>query len=102
MEAYLADFGAVIVKFWLEISKDEQLKRFRARQGTPIKQWKITDEDWRNREKWPQYRAAVDEMLVRTSTTHAPWTIIEANSKLFARIKTLETVLEAVERKLGD
>jgi polyphosphate kinase 2 (PPK2 family) len=102
MEAYLADFGAVIVKFWLEISKDEQLKRFRARQGTPIKQWKITDEDWRNREKWPQYRAAVDEMLVRTSTTHAPWTIVEANNKLFARIKTLETVLEAVERKLGD
>ncbi len=102
LEAHLADYGTVLVKFWLEISKDEQLKRFRARQGTPIKRWKITYEDWRNREKWPQYRLAVDEMLVRTSTTHAPWTIVEANCKLFARVKTLETVLAAVERRLGD
>lgn len=100
MEEQWADFGAVIVKFWLQISDAEQLRRFKARQETPHKRWKITDEDWRNREKWPQYKAAVDEMLARTSTVKAPWTIVEANDKLYARIKALRTVIAAVEKRL--
>jgi polyphosphate kinase 2 (PPK2 family) len=96
-ERQLADFGTVIVKFWLQIDRDEQLRRFQARQQTPHKQWKITAEDWRNREKWAQYELAVVEMLQRTSTTYAPWTILEANCKLYARIKALRTVAEALE-----
>jgi len=68
----------------------------------PAKQWKITDEDWRNREKWDLYEQAVDEMLVRTSTTYAPWIIVEANSKYYARIKVLETVVNAIERRLEE
>lgn len=99
-EAELARFGTVVVKFWLQIDQDEQLRRFQARQQTPLKQWKITDEDWRNREKWPQYAAAVNEMLVRTSTEAAPWTILEANCKLYARIKALRTVAETLRRAL--
>lgn len=102
MEEQLAHFGAVVVKFWLQIGFEEQLKRFRERQDTSYKRWKITDEDWRNREKWTQYMHAVDEMLLRTSTTHAPWTIVEANCKRYARVKILETVIAAVEAKLGD
>jgi len=100
MEDSFVNFGAVVVKFWLQIDQDEQLRRFRARQKIPYKRWKITDEDWRNREKWNAYKPAVDEMLLRTSTTHAPWTIIEANNKLHARIKALKTVINAVEEKL--
>jgi polyphosphate kinase 2 (PPK2 family) len=99
-ERHLADFGTVIVKFWLHIDPDEQLRRFQARQEDPARQWKITDEDWRNREKWPQYRTAVAEMFERTSTTYAPWTILEANCKLYARIKALRTVAEALRRGL--
>lgn len=89
MEEQLANFGAVVVKFWLHISFDEQLRRFREREKISFKRWKITDEDWRNREKWPQYKQAVDEMLLRTSTTHAPWTIVEANCKRYACVKVL-------------
>lgn len=100
MEEHITNFGAVIVKFWLHISQDEQLRRFEARQQDPNKQWKITEEDWRNREKWGVYEAAVDEMLFRTSTAYAPWTIVEANSKYYARIKTLNTVIHAIEAKL--
>ncbi len=100
MEEHIANFGAVIVKFWMHISQDEQLRRFEARQQDPNKQWKITEEDWRNREKWGVYEAAVDEMLFRTSTAYAPWTIVEANSKYYARIKTLHTVIHAIEGKL--
>ena len=100
MEEHMANFGAILVKFWLHIDKDEQLRRFKARQQIPHKQWKITDEDWRNREKWEQYKEAIDEMLFRTSTPYAPWTIVEANSKLYARIKALKTVIAAVEAKL--
>ncbi len=99
-EAHLANFGTVIVKFWLHIDQDEQLKRFKDRQETPWKQWKITDEDWRNREKWPQYEVAINDMLAKCSTSYAPWTIIEANDKYFARIKALETVVDAIEAKL--
>ncbi|GAK50519.1 hypothetical protein U14_01750 [Candidatus Moduliflexus flocculans] len=99
MEEHIANFGTVIVKFWLHTSQDEQLRRFEARQQDPNKQWKITEEDWRNREKWGVYEAAVDEMLFRTSTAYAPWTIVEANSKYYARIKALKTVIQAIETK---
>ena len=81
------------------IDKDEQKRRFEERMETPAKQWKITDEDWRNREKWDQYEAAVDEMLVRTSTTYAPWIVVEGNDKYYARVKVLRTVVEALEEK---
>ena len=100
MEEQLVNFGTVLIKFWLHIDKDEQLQRFEARRQTPHKQWKITDEDWRNREKWDQYKLAVDEMLFRTSTAGAPWTIVEANSKYYARIKVLETVIASIEAQL--
>jgi AMP-polyphosphate phosphotransferase len=99
-ERQLAEFGTVIVKFWLQISQEEQLTRFEARKNTSEKQWKITDEDWRNREKWIEYKTAVVEMLDRTSTTYAPWTILEANCKLYARIKSLRTIADALENAL--
>ena len=101
-ERQLADFGTVIVKFWLHIDLEEQLRRFEARKQDPHKQWKITDEDWRNREKWKQYELAVVDMLQHTSTTYAPWTILEANCKLYARIKALRTVAEALESALKE
>lgn len=100
MESHLANSGAVVLKFWLHIDKDEQERRFKERMETPEKQWKITDEDWRNREKWDQYEAAVDEMLVRTSTTYAPWIVVEGNNKYYARVKVLKTVVEALEKKI--
>lgn len=102
-EAEIVDYGAVMVKFWLHISKDEQLKRFKARQKTPHKKWKITDEDWRNREKWDAYWLAVSDMIERTSTVQAPWTIVEADDKYYARVKALQVVADriaaAVNRK---
>jgi len=101
-ERQLADFGTVIVKFWLEIGREEQIRRFRSREKTAWKQWKITEEDWRNRRRWPHYRVAVVDMLQRTSTTRAPWTILEANCKLHARVKALRTVAEALEAALKE
>ena len=100
-ERSLFESGAVVLKFWLHISPEEQLARFNDRQNTPEKRWKITDEDWRNREKWPQYEQAVDEMLALTSTRQAPWVIVESNDKLYARIKVLETVIGALEQALA-
>lgn len=102
MEQQLVNHGAVVLKFWLHIDKDEQARRFQERQGTPEKNWKITDEDWRNREKWELYEKAVDEMLVRTSTANAPWIIVEGNDKLYARIKVLETVVDALEKRIKE
>ena len=102
MESHMANFGAVVLKFWLHIDKDEQERRFKERMENPAKQWKITDEDWRNREKWDQYEQAVDEMLVRTSTTYAPWIVVEGNSKYYARVKVLRTVVEALEKKIKE
>jgi polyphosphate kinase 2 (PPK2 family) len=96
-EKELYDWGAVIVKFWVQIDKDVQLERFTYRQNTPEKQWKITDEDWRNREKWDLYEVAVDEMLQKTNTAFAPWTVLESNDKKYARIKALKTVIAAIE-----
>ena len=101
MESHLANDGAVVLKFWLHIDKDEQERRFRDRENNPAKRWKITDEDWRNRSKWDQYEEAVNEMLVRTSTTWAPWIVVEGNDKRYARIRVLETVVEALERKIA-
>lgn len=97
-ERQLAEFGTAMVKFWLHIDPQEQLRRFEARQRE--KQWKIGDEDWRNREKWKEYELAVTEMLERTSTTYAPWTIVEANDKLFARIKVLRIVADTLAARL--
>jgi polyphosphate kinase 2 (PPK2 family) len=99
-ERQLVDFGTVIVKFWLQIDREEQLRRFNDRKNTPEKSWKITDDDWRNRDKWRQYKTAVVDMLHQTSTTYAPWTILEANCKLYARIKALRTVADALEHAL--
>jgi AMP-polyphosphate phosphotransferase len=101
MEQHLAHFGAVVLKFWLHIDPDEQLRRFREREGMPHKQWKITGEDWRNREKIAQYREAVEEMLYRTSTPYAPWTIVESNCKRHARVKVLETVCKAIRKRIS-
>ena len=101
-ERQLTDWGAVVIKFWIHIDQETQLERFTARQNTPDKQWKITDEDWRNREKWPQYEVAVDEMLQKTSTENAPWHIIESNDKKYARIRTLKIVVEALEKACAE
>lgn len=101
MESHLVNAGAVVLKFWLQIDKDEQKRRFEERMRIPEKQWKITDEDWRNREKWDQYELAVNEMLVRTSTTYAPWIVVEGNYKYYARVKVLRTVVEALEKKIA-
>ena len=102
MEKDLTDAGAIVIKFWMQIDKDEQKRRFTDRQNNPDKQWKITDEDWRNREKWDQYEVAVNEMLIRTSTPKAPWVVVEGNDKYYARIKVLETVVEAIEARLKE
>lgn len=102
MELQLVNHGTVVIKFWMHIDKDEQERRFKERMINPEKQWKITDEDWRNREKWDAYEAAVDEMLLRTSTSYAPWVVVEANSKYYARIKVLETVVDALEKALKE
>ena len=99
-EKELSDWGAVIVKFWVHIDKDTQLARFNDRQSNPEKQWKITDEDWRNREKWDQYETAVDEMLQKTSTAYAPWHILESVDKKYARLKALRIVIEEIEKAL--
>jgi AMP-polyphosphate phosphotransferase len=88
------------VKFWLQISKEEQLQRFEERQKTPFKRFKITDEDWRNRDKWNAYEHSVCDMIDRTSTDIAPWTVVEANDKYFARIKILKTLCDQVEHAL--
>ena len=101
-ERQLTDWGAVVIKFWIHIDQDTQLQRFTDRQNTPEKQWKLTEEDWRNREKWPQYEEAINEMLEKTSTENAPWYIIESNDKKYARIKTLKIVIKALEKACGE
>ena len=99
-ELSLANFGAIVVKCWFHISPEVQLERFKEREQKDYKRYKITAEDWRNREKWDEYRGAVADMITGTSTTYAPWTIIEANDKYWARIKTMRTIGEAIERVL--
>ncbi|MBI5243760.1 MAG: polyphosphate:AMP phosphotransferase [Elusimicrobia bacterium] len=99
-ETQLIGSGAVLIKFWLQIGLKEQLKRFQEREKTEHKRYKITQEDWRNREKYPLYRDAIADMLLQTSTSEAPWTLIEANDKLWARAKVLRTAAAAVEKAL--
>jgi len=89
------------VKFWLHIDKDEQLARFKLREQTPYKQYKITEEDYRNRERWDDYEVAVNEMVEKTSTAHAPWHLIAGNDKRFARVQALETLCDALGARLG-
>jgi polyphosphate kinase 2 (PPK2 family) len=97
-EESLAEHGVVLVKFWLAIDKDTQHARFKEREATPHKRFKITEDDWRNREKWDHYVDAVEDMVDRTSTGLAPWTLVEANDKRFARVKVLRTINDALER----
>lgn len=99
-EEQLVERGAVVLKYWIHISKEEQLQRFKARENTPYKRWKITDEDWRNREKWEEYEGAVNDMVTLTSTGIAPWTLVEGNDKRFARIKVLKTACERLQEAL--
>ena len=103
-ERTLADEGTILIKFWLHISDEEQLKRFQKREKEPLKAWKLTDEDWRNREKRDQYAEAVEDMVARTDQPHSPWHLIAADSKRYARVKVIETVIEEIEsgmRKWG-
>ncbi len=99
-EHQLVDFGTVLFKFWINITKDEQLRRFQDRANDKLRQWKLTDEDWRNREKWDKYEQAVNEMLLKTSTLTAPWTIVEGNDKRYARVKVLSTLVEKLSKEL--
>jgi polyphosphate kinase 2 (PPK2 family) len=100
-ERQLLDFGAILFKFWLHISQTEQLRRFKEREQTEYKSWKLTQEDWRNRGKWEDYEAAVEDMLIKTSTPGAPWTVVEANDKRYARVKVLQTVADKLKRELN-
>jgi polyphosphate kinase 2 (PPK2 family) len=100
-ERQLQDFGAIVVKFWVHISREEQLNRFEERRTTHYKSWKLTDEDWRNREKWPLYEEAVEEMLLKTSTKTAPWHLVEGNDKYWARVKTLGKLVDVLSLELG-
>ncbi len=100
-ERALTDFGVIIFKFWLHISPEEELRRFQARAHTPYKAWKLTEDDWRNRQKWELYYAAVDEMLLKTSTPKAPWTMVPSEDKHFGRIFALRTIVEKLEREIG-
>ena len=102
MEENFWNFGAVVIKFWLQIDKDEQMNRFKAREEDSTKQWKLNDEDWRNRKKWDLYEAATEEMFLRTHTTYAPWTVIEGNCKRYARIKALDGVIAAIEARIAE
>jgi AMP-polyphosphate phosphotransferase len=100
-EDQLVVAGIVLVKFWVHITFEEQLRRFKEREKTKYKQWKLTAEDWRNRAKWPDYERAVNDMVERTSTRTAPWTLVEGNDKYFARLKVLRTVCDRIAKKAG-
>ena len=103
-ERTLADEGMILVKIWLHISSDKQADRFRKREGDPLKSWKLTEEDWRNREKRPQYEEAVEEMIERTDRPYAPWHVIAAENKRYARVEVIETVIREIEtgmRRVG-
>ena len=99
-EHELVQWGAILLKFWVDITPEEQLRRFEARQVDPSKMWKITDEDWRNREKYPQYKQAVDDMFRLTSTTFAPWIVLESDDKHYARVQALRAINAALEKRL--
>ncbi len=98
----LVDWGAILLKFWVNVSPHEQLQRFKDREQDPTKQWKITPDDWRNRDKYPQYKSAIDDMFRLTSTTYAPWIILESDDKRYARIKALKIIVDALEDRLEE
>ncbi len=100
-EDQIVEHGTLLMKFWLHIDPDEQARRFRSRAETPYKSWKLTDEDWRNRDRWREYEAAVNEMVARTSTAAAPWQLVPFNDKRYGRLEVLTRLCEAMERKLG-
>jgi polyphosphate kinase 2 (PPK2 family) len=96
-ESSLADEGTILIKLWMHISDEEQLERFKSREKDPLKAWKLTDDDWRNREKRPQYLEAVEDMLARTDQPYAPWDVVPAESKQYARVNVVETVIARIE-----
>ena len=100
-ERQMRDFGAVVGKFWIHITREEQLRRFEERKQTGYKAWKLTGEDWRNRGKWGAYEEAVNEMLLKTGTRTAPWTPVEGNDKHWARVKILSTLVDLLSKELG-
>jgi polyphosphate kinase 2 (PPK2 family) len=100
-EKQLAESGIILNKFWIHISPEEQMRRFKEREKIPYKQYKITEEDWRNREKWDDYVVAINDMVAQTSTNHAPWHIIPGNDKRHARLAVVETVCDSLERALA-
>ena len=101
-EFQLVEHGVVLLKYWINVSAEEQLERFRLREATPHKRWKLTDEDWRNRDRRRDYEEAVDDMLQYTSTQLAPWTLVEGDDKRFARVKVLETLCERLAEALDE
>jgi AMP-polyphosphate phosphotransferase len=100
LERQLADSGMVLIKLFMHISEKEQLERFTSRRDDPVKAWKLTEDDWANRTKRPLYLEAIEDMLARTDHPAAPWTLVEAESKKYARVKVLETVIERIEQAL--
>ena len=101
-ERTITDEGMILIKLWLHISDEEQLRRFKRRENDPLKAWKLTADDWRNRERRPEYAEAIEDMLARTDQPHAPWHLIEAESKRYARVKVVDTVIERIERGMRD
>ncbi len=99
-ERQLKDYGTILAKFWIHISREEQLRRFEERKAIGYKAWKLTEEDWRNRQKWGVYESAVEEMLVKTSTRTAPWCLVEGNNKYWARVKVLSTLVDILSQEL--
>jgi polyphosphate kinase 2 (PPK2 family) len=99
-EQQLGEHGTIVSKFWIHISKEEQLRRFKEREAVPFKRYKITPEDWRNRQKWDAYKVAVNDMVAHTSTEFAPWTLVAGEDKKFARIQILKTLCERLETAL--
>jgi len=100
-ERQLRDYGVILAKYWVHISREEQLRRFEERKAIGYKEWKLTDEDWRNREKWGAYEEAVEEMLVKTSTRSSPWCLVEGNDKYWARAKVLANLVEILSAELA-
>jgi AMP-polyphosphate phosphotransferase len=100
-ERQLRDYGVILAKYWIHISREEQLRRFEERKAIGYKEWKLTDEDWRNREKWGAYEEAVEEMLVKTSTRSSPWCLVEGNDKYWARTKMLARLVEILSAELN-
>ena len=100
-EGHLLSSGCIVIKFWLHLSKDEQLRRFKSRERDPYRRYKLTEEDWRNRARWKDYEEAVEQMLQKTSTPMAPWTVVEANDKYWARVKCVKTIADKLEEILG-